>query len=87
MTTETQHRLTKLVPGKSRLIKKSSKLDGVCYDIRGPVLEEAHRLEEEGHRVCKLNIGNPALFGFDAPEEILRDVIHNLPNSPGYFEA
>lgn len=87
MTKEAQHPLTELVPGKSRLIKKSSKLDGVCYDIRGPVLEEAHRLEEEGHRVCKLNIGNPAPFGFDAPEEILRDVIHNLPNSQGYCDA
>lgn len=75
------------VPGPASPIRKSSKLDNVCYDIRGPVLEEAHRLEEEGHRVMKLNIGNPAPFGFDAPEEILVDVIHNLPDSQGYCDA
>lgn len=68
-------------------ILKSSKLEPVCYDIRGPVLEEAHRLEEEGHRVMKLNIGNPAPFGFDVPEEILLDVIHNLPASQGYCDS
>ncbi|MFK0573174.1 MAG: aminotransferase, partial [Endozoicomonas sp.] len=51
-------------------IEKSTKLDNVCYDIRGPVLREAKRLEEEGHRVLKLNTGNPAAFGFDAPDEI-----------------
>ncbi|MDE0061902.1 MAG: pyridoxal phosphate-dependent aminotransferase [Gammaproteobacteria bacterium] len=75
------------VPGPASPIRKSSKLDNVCYDIRGPVLEEAHRLEEEGHRVMKLNIGNPAPFGFDAPEEMLVDVIHNLPASLGYCDA
>ena len=75
------------MPGPASPIRKSSKLDNVCYDIRGPVLEEAHRLEEEGHRVMKLNIGNPAPFGFDAPEEILVDVIHNLPASQGYCDA
>ena len=74
-------------PDPARPIRKSSKLDNVCYDIRGPVLEEAHRLEEEGHRVMKLNIGNPAPFGFDVPEEILVDVIHNLPASQGYCDA
>jgi len=68
-------------------IRKSHKLDDVCYDIRGPVLKEANRLEEEGHRIIKLNIGNPAPFGFEAPEEILRDVIHNLPLSQGYCES
>lgn len=62
-------------------IEKSSKLDNVCYDIRGPVLKEAKRLEEEGNKVLKLNIGNPAPFGFDAPDEILVDVIRNLPTS------
>jgi len=67
--------------------KKSNKLVNVCYDIRGPVLDAAHRLEEEGHRILKLNIGNPAPFGFDAPEEILQDVIHNLPQSQGYCES
>ncbi len=68
-------------------IRKSHKLDEVCYDIRGPVMKEASRLEEEGHRVIKLNIGNPAPWGFEAPEEILRDVIHNLPMSQGYCES
>ncbi|MGI9326482.1 MAG: pyridoxal phosphate-dependent aminotransferase [Pseudomonadales bacterium] len=66
---------------------RSSKLDDVCYDIRGPVLSEAHSLEEEGHRVLKLNVGNPAPFGFETPEEIVRDVIHNLPNSTGYCDS
>lgn len=59
-------------------IEKSSKLENVCYDIRGPVLKEAKRLEEEGNKVLKLNIGNPAPFGFEAPDEILVDVIRNL---------
>lgn len=70
-----------------RNIMKSSKLDDVCYDIRGPVLHQAHRLEEEGHKVLKLNIGNPAPFGFEAPDEILRDVIHNIPQSQGYCDS
>ncbi len=70
-----------------RNIMKSHKLDDVCYDIRGPVLKEANRLEEEGHKVLKLNIGNPAPWGFEAPEEILRDVIHNIPNSQGYSDS
>ncbi|WP_257264390.1 pyridoxal phosphate-dependent aminotransferase [Endozoicomonas sp. ONNA2] len=68
-------------------IEKSTKLDNVCYDIRGPVLREARRLEEEGHRVIKLNTGNPAAFGFDAPDEITQDVIRNLPLSQGYCES
>lgn len=68
-------------------IAKSTKLDNVCYDIRGPVLREAKRLEEEGHRVFKLNTGNPAAFGFDAPDEITRDVIRNLPHSQGYCDS
>jgi alanine-synthesizing transaminase len=65
-------------------IKRSNKLNGVCYDIRGPVLKEAKRLEDEGHKILKLNIGNPAPFNFKAPEDILKDVIHNLPRSQGY---
>lgn len=69
------------------IVSKSDKLKGVCYDIRGPVLREAHRLEDEGHRVIKLNIGNPAPFGFDAPEELLQDVIHNLPDATGYCHS
>lgn len=76
-----------LNPAPSRTFKKSTKLDEVCYDIRGPVLKEAHRLEEEGHKVFKLNIGNPAPWGFEAPEEILRDVIHNIPQSQGYCDS
>jgi alanine-synthesizing transaminase len=70
-----------------RIIRKSNKLEDVCYDIRGPVLKEAMRLEEEGHKVIKLNIGNPAPWGFEAPEEILRDVIHNIPSSQGYSDS
>ena len=78
------NKMIDLAPAGRRPIVKSSKLSDVCYEIRGPVLHEAERLEEEGHRILKLNIGNPAPFGFHAPEEILRDVIHNLPNSQGY---
>ena len=65
-------------------INKSDKLTDVCYDIRGPVLDHATRLEDEGHRILKLNIGNPAPFGFDAPDELISDVIHNLRNAQGY---
>jgi len=65
-------------------LKKSKKLEGVCYDIRGPVLDHAVRLEEEGHKIIKLNIGNPAPFGFDAPDEIIADVLHNIRNAQGY---
>ena len=68
-------------------LRQSRKLENVCYDIRGPVLEEAKRLEEEGRRIIKLNIGNPAPFGFEAPEEILVDVIRNLPNAQGYSDS
>jgi alanine-synthesizing transaminase len=66
---------------------KSHKLANVCYDIRGPVHERATIMEEEGHRLLKLNIGNPAPFGFEAPEEILVDVIHNIPESQGYCDS
>ncbi len=79
--------LAKLGPKPPGQIEKSHKLDNVCYEIRGPVLAEANRLEEEGHRILKLNIGNPAPFGFEAPEEILVDVIHNLPTSQGYCDS
>ncbi len=68
-------------------VRKSTKLANVCYDIRGPVLARAKQLEEEGHRVIKLNIGNPAPFGFEAPEEIVRDVIQNLPDASGYSDS
>jgi alanine-synthesizing transaminase len=70
-----------------REIRKSKKLEGVCYDIRGPVLARARQLEEEGFKVLKLNIGNPAPFGFDAPDEIIHDVIINLHNAQGYCDS
>ncbi|HEX9180724.1 MAG TPA: pyridoxal phosphate-dependent aminotransferase [Burkholderiales bacterium] len=70
-----------------RPVLKSSKLANVCYDIRGPVLARARQMEEEGHRIIKLNIGNPAAFGFEAPEEIVEDVIHNLPAASGYCDS
>ncbi len=70
-----------------RAIQKSAKLANVCYDIRGPVLARAKQMEDEGHRIIKLNIGNPAPFGFDAPEELVQDVIHNLPSAAGYCDS
>lgn len=66
---------------------KSKKLENVCYDIRGPILAHANRLEEEGKRILKLNIGNPAPFGFDAPDEMLEDLIRNLPAAQGYCDS
>lgn len=68
-------------------IKQSKKLENVCYDIRGPILAEANRMEEAGDRILKLNIGNPAPFGFEAPDDILKDVIRQLPNAQGYSDA
>lgn len=68
-------------------ISKSTKLDDVLYDIRGPILAEANRLEHEGNRIFKLNIGNPAPFGFEAPEEVLVDMVRNLPTAQGYCDS
>lgn len=68
-------------------LKKSTKLDNVCYDIRGPVLERARKMEEEGHRIIKLNIGNPGVFGLDVPDEIQQDVIRNMSKSGVYTES
>jgi alanine-synthesizing transaminase len=68
-------------------ILKSNKLLNVCYEIRGPIPERARQMEEEGHRIIKLNIGNLAHFGFDAPEEVIQDVIRNLANSAGYVDS
>ncbi len=68
-------------------IHKSNKLANVFYDIRGPVLDAAKRMEDEGHRILKLNIGNPAPFDLKAPDEILQDVIHQLPNAEGYSDS
>lgn len=69
------------------IIKKSSKLDNVLYDIRGPVMDEAKRLEEEGYNIMKLNIGNPAPFGLEAPDEIIHDVIYNVRRAQGYTDS
>ena len=77
--------LTELASG--RPVRKSRKLEDVCYDIRGPVLRRAKQLEDEGHRIIKLNIGNPAPFGFEAPEEIVVDVIRNLRDASGYSDS
>jgi len=70
-----------------RRIVQSRKLQHVRYDVRGPILVEAQRLEAEGHKILKLNIGNPAPFGFEAPEAIVADMIHNLPESQGYSDS
>jgi alanine-synthesizing transaminase len=70
-----------------KTILKSAKLANVCYDIRGPIMDRARQMEEEGQKIIKLNIGNLAVFGFDAPEEIQQDMIRNLPNSAGYSDS
>ena len=76
---------TRILSVKS--IQKSKKLADVCYDIRGPVLEKARQMEEEGHKIIKLNIGNLAPFGFDAPDEIVQDMIRNMGNAAGYTDS
>lgn len=70
-----------------RPITKSQKLNDVCYDIRGPVLEKAKQMEEEGHKIIKLNIGNLAVFNFDPPDEIVHDMILNMHNAAGYTDS
>ncbi|HOJ78532.1 MAG TPA: pyridoxal phosphate-dependent aminotransferase [Bacillota bacterium] len=70
-----------------RVFKKSTKLENVCYDIRGPVMETAVRMEEEGHKIIKLNTGNPAPFGFEVPPEILEDMHNNLARAHGYSDS
>ena len=74
-------------PDMLKTVRKSSKLADVCYDIRGPVHARARQMEEEGQRILKLNIGNLAPFGFDAPDEVRHDVIVNLPNASGYSDS
>lgn len=69
------------------LIQKSAKLAHVCYDIRGPVLDKARQMEEEGQKIIKLNIGNLAVFGLEPPDEILQDMIRNLPHAAGYTDS
>ncbi|MDD2536615.1 MAG: aminotransferase class I/II-fold pyridoxal phosphate-dependent enzyme, partial [Macromonas bipunctata] len=68
-------------------IPKSAKLANVCYDIRGPVLDKARQMEEDGHKIIKLNIGNLAVFGLEPPEEIVQDMIRNLPQAAGYTDS
>ncbi len=70
-----------------RIFEKSRKLDNVCYDIRGPVMDEANRMEAQGHKIIKLNIGNPAPFHFEAPPEILEAMHANLPHAHGYSDS
>ncbi len=70
-----------------KVIQKSAKLANVLYDVRGPIVDAARQMEEEGQKIIKLNIGNLAPFGFDAPEEIQQDMIRNLPNSAGYSDS
>jgi alanine-synthesizing transaminase len=74
-------------PAMLKAVQKSAKLANVCYDIRGPVLARAKLMEEEGHRIIKLNIGNLAPFGFDTPDEVRHDVIVNLPSASGYSDS
>lgn len=70
-----------------KVFNKSTKLDNVCYDIRGPVMEQAVKMETEGQRILKLNIGNPAPFGFTAPDEVIRDMMYNLRECEGYSDS
>ncbi len=69
------------------IFNKSTKLDNVLYDVRGPVVDEAARMEEEGKKILKLNIGNPAPFGFSAPDEVIEDMIANISNAQGYSDS
>jgi alanine-synthesizing transaminase len=70
-----------------KIIQKSTKLQNVCYDIRGPVMDAAKKMEDEGHAIIKLNIGNVGAFGFDAPDEIRQDMIRNLPSAAAYSDS
>jgi len=70
-----------------RPILKSNKLDDVCYEIRGPALEQARQMEDDGHKIIKLNIGNLAVFGFDPPDEIMQDMIRNMHGAAGYTDS
>lgn len=70
-----------------RIVRKANKLEHVCYDIRGPILKSVDLLEEQGHRIIKLNIGNPAPFGFEPPDELVQDYIRNLPQAAGYCDS
>lgn len=74
-------------PPRQRTFAQSTKLQDVLYEIRGPVHQHAARLESDGHRILKLNIGNPAPFGFEAPDVIMRDMIQALPYAQGYSDS
>jgi alanine-synthesizing transaminase len=80
---QVQHRIGATL----KTIQKSAKLANVLYDIRGPIMDAAKKMEDEGQKIIKLNLGNLAVFGFDAPEEIQQDMIRNLPNSAGYSDS
>ena len=69
------------------MVSQASRLQNVRYDIRGPVLRRARQLEAAGHHILKLNLGNPAAFGIDAPDAVLRDVVQNIGNAQGYSDA
>lgn len=85
---QTPVQTTRQGSGKTmRTFDKSAKLDGVCYDVRGPVLEEANRMARHGTDIIKLNIGNPAPFRFNAPDEIIEDMIHGLRDAQGYSDS
>jgi alanine-synthesizing transaminase len=71
----------------ARRVSKSAKLANVCYDIRGPVLDKARLMQEEGHKIIQLNIGNLAHFGLEPPDEIVQDMIRNLPDAAGYTDS
>jgi alanine-synthesizing transaminase len=73
--------------GADRMVSQASRLQNVRYDIRGPVLRRARQLEADGHHILKLNLGNPAAFGIDAPDAVLRDVVHNIGDAQGYSDA
>ena len=70
-----------------RTFEKSHKLDYVCYDIRGPVMDEAQRMAAQGMEILKLNIGNPAPFGFRAPDKVIEKMSENLTNTEGYSDS
>ena len=70
-----------------RLFEKANKLEHVLYDVRGPVVDEANRMEEQGLKILKLNIGNPAPFGFTAPEEVIQDMRTNIVDCQGYSDS
>ncbi|MCG3810042.1 aminotransferase class I/II-fold pyridoxal phosphate-dependent enzyme [Psychrobacter sp. Ps4] len=86
-TTDTNSQNNPMSGHAMNTIKKSDKLQNVCYDIRGPLLQTANKMEAEGKRILKLNVGNPAPFGLEAPHEILRDVAMNLPDATGYSDS